>query len=386
MTDSSKFSKSAFAVLYAMGLLIYMLKSLVGVSFPFLKANFGFTPLQLGNIAATYFWTYSISFLVLGVVTRKIGVRWHAIITYIGMGICELLMAFANSYHAFLWIKAVEGVVSAGFFLCSATIVFALFVPERRKQVQSYQISSIGVSNIIIALILVPLMNYFSWRIGYIFSGCFALLIAVFIFVKIPEITLNESGVKSVSYWSILWRKNTILIAANLFFINLYLYAIMNFAVLYFVEEKHFSTQAASNLALVNAITAFVMINICGFLTKYFKPKYIYFVSILIISAFGLGIVYSQYYAACMALGYGISFGGFSMIMAMIQQLYAKNEIPIAAGLGSFGGAIGGAVAPSLFGYILQTTHSYNDCFFWLSGLVLLSLFFILPLKERVKS
>ena len=368
-----KDKKSAwiFSILYFMGLSIYMLKGLVGVSFPFLQSEHHFSAVQLGNIAATFFWTYSVSFLLLGVVTRKIGVKKHAVFTFAGMGICEILFALSSTYSAFLFIKAVEGVMAAGFFLCSASIICALFAEKKSKQVQAYQISSVGVSSLAIAVLLVPLMDFFSWRAGYTAVGILCLVIAVLIIKFIPDVELVEKHEKSVPFRLILFRKTTLCMLVNMLFINIYLYAIFNFAVLYFADSKGFSVQAASYLSAVNAAVAFFCILLMGYLTKYFRPKNIYLILIILIAVLGLGIVFTPFYIESMALAYGFSFGGFSMLMSLNQQLYTKNEIPVSTGIINFGGALGGAIAPSLFGFILITTNNnYNVCFIILTSVL----------------
>ncbi|MCP4179813.1 MAG: MFS transporter [bacterium] len=373
-----------FSTLYLMGLSIYMLKSLVGVSFPFLKTEYHLTAAELGNIAAAFFWTYSISFLVLGVLTRKIGVKKHAVLTFVGMGICEILFASSSSYSAFLLIKAVEGVMAAGFFLCSASIICAVFCEKKSKQIQAYQISSVGISSLVIAVLLVPLMDFLSWRAGYIVVGILCLIIAVLIIKFVPNVRLVEKHERSVPFRSILFRKTTTCMLVNMLFINIYLYAILNFAVLYFADSKGFSIQTASYLSAINAVVAFLCILLMGYLTKYFRPKKIYLCLIILIAVLGLGIVYTPFYIESMALAYGCSFGGFSMLMSLVQQLYTKNEIPVATGIVNFGGALGGAIAPSLFGLILTTTNNdYNMCFIVLSILVLFSVFTILPITKH---
>jgi MFS family permease len=372
-----------FSTLYFMGLSIYMLKGLVGVSFPFLKAEYNLTPIQLGNIAAAYFWTYSISFLILGVVTRKIGVKKHAIITFLGMAICEILFAISSSYFAFLIIKAIEGIMSAGFFLCSASIINAFYSKKVSKQIQAYQISSVGVSSLAIAVLLVPLMSLLNWRVGYIAVGLLCLIITFLIIKFVPNVKLVEENEKLTSFRSIFWRKTTICMIVNMLFINIYLYAIFNFAVLYFSDSKGFSIQAASYLSAINAVVAFLCILFMGFLTKYFRPKNIYLILIILIAVLGLGIVYTPFYIVCMALAYGSSFGAFSMLLSLNQQLYTKNEISVSTGIINFGGALGGAIAPSLFGFILTiTNNNYNICFIILSILVLIPVFTIIPIAK----
>lgn len=61
----------------------------------------------------------------------------------------------------------------------------------------------------------------------------------------------------------------------------------------------------------------------------------------------------------------------------MVSDLYPKKAIGTMTGLSGFAGAVGGAVAASLIGLVLQLTGSYL-LIFWIASMMYLLAWFIL--------
>jgi len=77
--------------------------------------------------------------------------------------------------------------------------------------------------------------------------------------------------------------------------------------------------------------------------------------------------------------------GWSANLFTLSSDLFPKNAVASVVGIGSFGGAIGGALIATFTGYLLQLTHSYFPIFFIAAFIYLLALLVIHALTPRLQ-
>ena len=77
--------------------------------------------------------------------------------------------------------------------------------------------------------------------------------------------------------------------------------------------------------------------------------------------------------------------GWSANLFTLVSDLFPKNAVASVVGLGSFGGAIGGALIATFTGFLLQLTHSYVPIFFIAGFIYLLALAVIQSLSPRLE-
>jgi ACS family hexuronate transporter-like MFS transporter len=77
--------------------------------------------------------------------------------------------------------------------------------------------------------------------------------------------------------------------------------------------------------------------------------------------------------------------GWSANLFTLVSDLFPKNAVASVVGIGSFGGAIGGALIATFTGFLLQLTHSYVPIFFIAGFIYLVALLVIHSLTPRLE-
>jgi len=77
--------------------------------------------------------------------------------------------------------------------------------------------------------------------------------------------------------------------------------------------------------------------------------------------------------------------GWSANLFTLVSDLFPKNAVASVVGIGSFGGAIGGALIATFTGFLLQLTHSYVPIFFIAGFIYLVALLVIHSLTPRLQ-
>lgn len=103
--------------LAAAGWSVYALYYLGRVNFsaavPGLESEMGFTPSQIGVMAAGFFWTYSLSVAPIGKLADRMGTRWLVGLGLAGSGLANVWFAFSASFAPAFAAWSVNGVFQA---------------------------------------------------------------------------------------------------------------------------------------------------------------------------------------------------------------------------------------------------------------------------------
>jgi ACS family hexuronate transporter-like MFS transporter len=77
--------------------------------------------------------------------------------------------------------------------------------------------------------------------------------------------------------------------------------------------------------------------------------------------------------------------GWSANLFTLVSDLFPRNAVASVVGIGSFGGAIGGALIATLTGFLLQLTDSYVPIFFIAGFIYLVALLVIHSLTPRLQ-
>jgi len=77
--------------------------------------------------------------------------------------------------------------------------------------------------------------------------------------------------------------------------------------------------------------------------------------------------------------------GWSANLFTLVSDLFPKNAVASVVGIGSFGGAIGGALIATFTGFLLQLAHSYVPIFIIASCIYLVALLLIHSLAPRLQ-
>lgn len=77
--------------------------------------------------------------------------------------------------------------------------------------------------------------------------------------------------------------------------------------------------------------------------------------------------------------------GWSANLFTLVSDMFPKNAVASVVGIGSFGGAIGGAMIATFTGFLLQATHSYLPIFLIAGSVYLIALLVIQSLSPRLQ-
>jgi MFS transporter, ACS family, hexuronate transporter len=77
--------------------------------------------------------------------------------------------------------------------------------------------------------------------------------------------------------------------------------------------------------------------------------------------------------------------GWSANLFTLVSDMFPRNTVASVVGIGSFGGAIGGALIAMFTGFLLQTTHSYVPIFLIAGLAYLIALAIIHLLSPRLQ-
>ena len=77
--------------------------------------------------------------------------------------------------------------------------------------------------------------------------------------------------------------------------------------------------------------------------------------------------------------------GWSANLFTLVSDMFPKNAVASVVGIGSFGGAIGGAMIATFTGFLLQATHSYLPIFLIAGSVYVIALLVIQSLSPRLQ-
>lgn len=152
--------------------LLYIDRSALGIMAPFIQEDMGWTEQQYGYINTTFMIGYGISFLIMGLIIDKVGVRWGYIISVSLWSVAQLAHAFARTWVGFAVARFGLSVGQSGNFPVAIKAVGEWF-PDKERAL------AIGIFNggsnvgTLIAPLAIPLwvgIFHDDWRVAFLWT------------------------------------------------------------------------------------------------------------------------------------------------------------------------------------------------------------------------
>ncbi len=382
--------RRAIALLIAGGALNYVDRATLSVANKLIQEELHIPVAQMGLLLSAFLWAYAFSQLPIGALIDRYGPR-----RLLGLGLFFWSLAQAaggivTGFFPFMAARFALGIGEAPLFPGGARVVRDWFDIRSRGFATGLCQSASSLGNFIALPLLTFLMLRMSWRWMFISVGTFGVGLSViwWLLYRDPsEVSLtadeiahltegdeNSSGPPSLKQWSSLFAHRTTWGMIAGFFGTIYtLWLYTGWLPFYLEHERHMSV---SKVGLVGAIPYFFGCVgaitggwLCDYLTRRgWAPiagrKFLVSSSLFGIAACTLGTVFAADNTLALTL---IS---ISMFLIYIAASSAWATVPIAApsqytaSLGSiqnFGGYFGGALAPTVTGYLVQSTGSFSQ-------------------------
>ncbi len=381
--------RAALAMLVVAGALNYIDRATLAVANPLIRQELGLSISQMGYLLSAFLWSYAFCQLPTGAMVDKIGPRRLLTVGLSLWSLAQLLGGFVQGFNQFFVARLLLGVGEAPQFPTGARVVRDWFNPRHRGLATGIFncASTLGVA------ISVPLLTFlmlsFGWRATFMIMGVAGLLMAAVWFAlyrdpKSVALTAQETAYRTegdppgqrteVTFreWKLLFRFRTTWGMILGYFGCIYLTWIYAAWLPGYLEiERHMSIRATGIAAAVPFA--------CGVLGGVSGG---YLADVLVRR--GVSPVDSRKYPAAIALlgtsactlaaAYvtsnvlAVAFISASLFLVYVTSTCAWALSSVAAptnctasigAIQNFGGYLGGALAPTVTGLIVQSTGSF---------------------------
>lgn len=374
-------------LVWASYLNVYLSRLSIGPLAPFLKQAFGLSNTQVGSLVSAAAIVYTPTLIFGGWLVDRVGVRWMLSVGTLIAGICILALSTASSYPAMIVILAISG-LGTGCIFPSAVKAIVLWFPLReRATAMGLNQTAVNVGGILGAVLLPIIALSMGWRFGFLFVGCFALLIFLCcsLFYRDPSAEAdqpvrpgNAGGPikKDPPYGSILQllgKRDLWMLGLSGYFLGNLEFAVMTHLVLYLKEGLLFgAVTAGALLAMTEAAGAFgkpVSGMASDFLLRGRRKIVFLFMgglaALLCLLLAVCGAVLGRFLYPTLALLGIVAIGWGGLYATMAGELGGRALAGLASGATAAVITLGAITGPPLFGYLVDRTQSFSAA--WLA-------------------
>ncbi|OPY33239.1 MAG: sn-glycerol-3-phosphate transporter [Methanomassiliicoccales archaeon PtaU1.Bin124] len=198
-------------LLFLSTLVGYISRSTISVALPFISSDYGWTPEQQGFwggiLLGIFLVGYGISNVLLSPLIDRYGPRMVLIASMVIWSVITFFTGVLGLiFGAFIILRLLLGLSQGVLFPSASKIARVQFEPRMRSRVNGFYMSSMFVSNLLIGLLMLPLIQATSWQFVLYVAAGLGLLLAGIIFMRLKEniqLELRPKGLRE-AYTNIL--------------------------------------------------------------------------------------------------------------------------------------------------------------------------------------
>jgi len=341
---------------------------------PIFIADMGLTYAAAGTIMASYFWSYAVMQIPVGVLTDRLGARPVMLACMSVMAVGSVAFALAHSYGQSLLARGVLGAGAAATWLAGLRLIQEWFEPRERGLATGLFSAGGGVGATAALLFLPLLAEGLGWRIAYALLAVPVLITLAAIWVLVRPRPRQYATAASVGGFVPATRE--VLALPVLWPFNLYVlfsygayFALLTWLPTFLVRSEGLSQSAAGLVTALITGGTIVSWPLAGALSDRFRRRKPLF---LASQAMSVAICLTYAYlvpghglgaAALVAAAAGLLRGGLITPFVMVTELVPPRLMGTASGVVNAFCFVGGLVVPVALGYALDLTGSFSTAF-----------------------
>lgn len=393
----------------------YIDRQVIGLLKPYIEKDLHWSEADYGYIVTAFQIAYAIGLLLSGRLLDQFGTRVGYTLAIVVWSLGAVLHALVNSVAGFGIARAILGLGEAANFPAAVKTVAEWFPKKERALATGIFNSGSNIGAITAPIIVAAITLSLGWRWAFIITGLLGFIWMFFWLAiyqpaekhkKVSAAELNyilsdtaaddpQTETPGVS-WSGLFRyKQTYAICLTRFLTDWVWWFFLFWAPDFLNKTQGIDLKGA----IVPLIIIYTMASIGGIFGGYISSQLIKSgrtvdfarkTAILICAILVLPLIFAaqlqNLWLVVIIIGMATAAhqGWASNIFTIVSDIYPKNAVGTMVGISGFAGAIGGALAASFVGLVLQFSGSYTLIFFIASTMYILAWLILKIMVPRI--
>lgn len=395
--------RSALVMLVISGAISTIDRAALAIANPLIRHDLGLSVAEMGLLLSAFLWAYAFSQLPVGVLIDRFGPRWLLACGLAVWSSAQAMCGLVSGTVQFAAARVLLGIGEAPQFPTAARVVRDWFAVRDRGMATGFFMCASYLGTGLAAPLLTALMLHFGWRQMFIIMGVLGLAVAAMWALRYrnpAQVALTErenqyrnDGAKadtarSISFrqWRSLFKSRTTWGLVIGFFGMIYVNWLFNtWLPGYLQMERHMSLSRVGwtaaipyTFAVAGALTAGYLVDWLAkrgmSLTNSRKvPACLFLLAQTILVAIAAEVPSNTVAIACVSGAMFCGTAASTIAWATISVLSPPSCTGSLGALQNFGGYIGGALAPIVTGFIVQTSGSFVPALFVGAGMSLVA-------------
>lgn len=351
----------------------------VGPLAPFFQADLNINRAQIGFLTSVHSMGWIVMAMVAGSLVERTGIRLWLFLSPVFSGVCALIFSSITSYNQGVAIFLILGIAFS--FINPATTKAIIIGFSQVGRGTAMAVKQTGTpAGVFLASASLPVIAVCAgWKWSMSFVALINIVVGVLVWFLYKEkdsgqsrseICYNkERGNLKKDFVKLFHNINFLLISILQGIFNIGQFVIQSYLVLYLVESLGFSTIYAGFVMAITQLSGILGRILWGLMSDFiFAGKRVPTLQVAglttVIGLFSLAMVSSMtpewmiWVIASMIGAGSIGFAGTAILLR--AELTEKDLAATSTGIGMAISAWGVIIGPPLFGFVVDTTHSYR--------------------------
>ena len=400
-TRLKRVQRTALALLVISGVVSYVDRATLSIASPMIREDLGLSIGEMGLLLSAFLWAYALSQIPTGALVDRLGARRLLALGLAVWSGAQMLGGLVSGFGAFFFARLLLGVGEAPQFPTGSRVVRDWFNLRHRGAATGIFISASTLGTALAAPLLTTFMGWFGWRGMFLIMGVFGFAIALLwygLYRNPAEVALSAAedrylsegdptsagGSVTLRQWRRLFSFGTTWGMILGSFGGIYVIWIFTAWLPTYLEmERHYSIKQTGWAAAVPFFCG-VLGSLSGGwvadrlqrggLSPVDARRYPVAVAMVGMALCVVLAAESQDRTAAIAFISATLFLSYVAIAnqwSMVTVVAPKNATGSLGAIQNFGGYIGGALAPTVTGFIVQGTGSFAPALWVGAGITL---------------
>jgi sugar phosphate permease len=365
----------------------------IAIAAPFLMKELGISPGQLGLIMSGFTIGYTVLNFPAGFILDRFTLRKTYTVMFLLWSVMTFLTGAAWSFMSLMIIRIIFGMCEGPMPVANQKYVNAWMLPSERAFSSGLWMGALAMGVIFGNMLSAVIVDGYGWRSVFYIYGAAGIVLAYVTWMILrdrpeehPAISKKEAELINTSIarhagssaaqatgsslGQLLTNPWVWILTVVYFSLGLMLWGNLNWLPTYFVKARSSTLLKSGFYATVPWIASFCGSTIMGWLSDHVGKRYRspWLVLGLLGSAPGLYFAVTAESLNMCLMWFSVAgffgWGALGIIYSVAMEIIDRADVVKVSGIMLTGGSLAGIVAPTLIGYVLQITNSFNIAYY----------------------